>query len=391
MEMYILDGLYRRQSVVDRFESLIWTERFSAYGNFELLLHSTLENRNRFKEGVRLALDESYRVMTIETIEDSTDSDGRMILKVQGRSLESILDSRLARGTMGDLTDNPKWILTGTPTVIANKIFHDICVTGILNAGDVIPGIIEASIFPPDTIAPPVESITYEIDPRTVYAALKDICDLFHLGFRLVRNFDTTELYFDVYTGSDRTTHQSVLPAVVFSPGLDNLQNTTELSSILTYKNVAYVISPVGSEVVYALDVEPTTNGFDRQVLIVKADDIKDEDPLIASAKMIQKGTEELGKNRRFAAFDGELNRNSQYKYGRDYNLGDLVQLKNASGAASDMQVTEQIFVSDKEGERSYPTLTINRFITSGSWLSVPNDQVWADRGGIEDVWSTQL
>lgn len=389
MEVYILDGLYRRQSVVDRFESLIWTERFSAYGNFELVLHSTLENRNRFKEGVRLALNESYRVMTIETIEDSTDSDGRMILKVQGRSLESILDSRLARGTMGDLTANPKWILTGTPTVIANKIFHDICVTGILNVGDVIPGIIEASIFPPDTIIPPTESITYEIDPRTVYSALKDICDLFHLGFRLIRNFDTTQLYFDVYTGSDRTTHQSTLPAVVFSPGLDNLQNTTELSSILTYKNVAYVISPVGSEVVYALDVEPTTNGFARQVLIVKADDIKDEDPAIATAKMIQKGTEELGKNRRFAAFDGELNRNSQYKYGRDYNLGDLVQLKNVSGAVSDMQVTEQIFVSDKEGERSYPTLTINRFITPGSWLSVPNDQVWVDLGPTE-YWDNQ-
>jgi hypothetical protein len=390
MEVYILDNLYRRNVVVDRFESLIWTERFSAYGNFELILHSTLENRNRFKEGVRLALNESYRVMTVETVEDGTDSEGRMILKVTGRSLEEILDNRLARGTMDDLEAAPKWVLTGLPKVIANKIFHDICVTGILNAGDIIPGVIEASLFPPDTIDAPTETITYEIDPKTVYTALKELCDIYNMGFRLIRNFDTGNLYFDVYTGSDRTPHQSVLPAVVFSPGLDNLQNTTELSSIALYKNVAYVLSPVGTEIVYALDVDPASNGFTRKVLIVKADDIKDTTPSVATAKMIQRGTEELAKNRRFAAFDGELNQNSQYKYGVHYNLGDLVQLRNNSGAASDMQVTEQIFVSDKEGDRSYPTLSINRFITPGSWLSVPNDQVWADRGGVEDVWGTQ-
>jgi hypothetical protein len=389
VDLYILDNLYKRQTVVDRFESLIWTERFSAYGNFELTLHSTLENRSRFKEGVRLALEESYRVMTVETIQDSTDSEGRMILKISGRSLESIFESRLARGTMSNLTVNPKWILTGTPVVIAKKIFHDICVTGILNTGDIIPGVIEASIFPPDTIPVPTEEVVYEIEPKTVYAALKDICDLFHLGFRLVRKFDTGELYFDIYMGSDRTTRQTTLPSVVFSPGQDNLQSTTELTSISTYKNVAYVLSPVGTKVVYASNVDPTTNGFNRQVLIVKADDIKDEDPVIASAKMIQKGVEELGKNRRFAGFDGELNRNSQYRYGRDYNLGDLVQIRNNSGAASDMQVTEQIFVSDKEGERSYPTLSINRFVMPGTWLSVPNDQAWVDLGPTE-YWNNQ-
>lgn len=390
MDIYILDDLNRRTSVVDKFESLIWTERFSAYGNFELVLHSTLENRNRFKEGVRLALNESYRVMTVETIEDTSDTEGRTILKVTGRSLESILENRLARGTTADLTTTPKWVLTGTPREILHDIYHNICVLGIIDPGDIIPGVTESSIFPPDTIAEPVEEITYEIEPKTVYSAIKDLCDLYHIGFRLVRDIEDNQMYYDTYMGSDRTTHQTTLPAVVFSPGLDNLQNTTELTSISTYKNVAYVLTPVGTEIVYDLDVPETTSGFNRKVLIVKADDIKDEDPLVATAKMIQRGTEELAKNRRFAAFDGELNHNSQYRYNRDYNLGDLVQLRNNSGAASDMQVTEQIFVSDRQGDRSYPTLSINRFITPGSWLSAPYDQVWADRGGLEDVWSSQ-
>ena len=389
MEIYILDSLYRRIEVVDRFESLIWTERFSALGDFELKLHSTHENRMRFKEGTRLAIADSHRVMTVETVEDSTDKDGRANLRIKGRSLEKILDSRLARGSMADLTTEPKWVLEGTPVEIANQIFHDICVTGILDVGDIIPFVNEGSIFPADTIDPPSEEIIYEIEPKTVYSAIKTLCDLYLIGFRLVLDFDTSQLYFDVYTGSDRTTRQTTFPAIVFSPGLDNLQNTSELTSSALYKNVAYVISPVGSEIVYAQDVDPSTNGFEREVLIVKADDITDEDPLIASEKMIQKGKEELGKYRRLQAFDGELNINSQYKYGRDYNLGDLVQFRNSDGLTNDMQITEQIFVSDREGDRSYPTLTVNQLITPGSWLAAPTDQVWEDLGS-EEYWEDQ-
>jgi len=379
MEVYILDSLYRRQTVVDKFESLIWTERYSAYGDFELHLHSTLENRNLFPAGTKFAINESYRVMIVETVEDSTDDNGIKILKLTGRSLEAILDSRLARGSMDDLTTDPKWILTGTPVEIATQIFHDICVTGILQASDVIPLVTEGSIFPDDTIPAPVDVISYEIDPKTVYTAEKDLCDQYLLGFRLVRNFDTSQLYFDIYTGSDRTTHQSVLPSVLFSPELDNLQDTSELTSTAAYKNVAYVLSPVGTEIVYADGADSSTTGFERQVLIVQADDITDTDPPTASALMIQRGIDELAKNRKTSAFDGEISQNSQYKYGVDYNLGDLVTLRNTDGAMNDMQVTEQIFVSDNQGDRSYPTLTVNQFVTPGSWLALPADKVWND------------
>lgn len=390
MEVYILDSLYRRIQVVDRFESLIWTERFFAYGDFELSLHSTLDSRTKFPVGTRFAINESYRVMTVNTVEDSTDADGKATLKLTGKSLEAILDDRIARGTLSDLTTEPKWILTGTPVDIANKIFHDICVVGTLNAADVIANVIEGTIFPEDTIAEPSEIITVEIDPTTVYQAIKNVCDLYGIGFRLVRNFDTSQLYFDIYTGSDRTTQQTTLPAVVFSPDLDNLQNTTELTSIASYKNVAYVFSSVGHEIVYPQDVDPTVTGFERHVLLVKADDIKDEDPAIASAKMIQRGKEELSKNRQYFAFDGELNQRSAYKYGVHYNLGDLVEMRNTDGATNQMQVVEQIFVSDKEGERSYPTLAINKFITPGSWSAWDYNQEWEDLDSSPEAWADQ-
>lgn len=379
MDIFILDSLYRRNQVVDKFQSLIWTERFSAAGDFELQLHSSYANRTTFVEGTRLAINESRRVMQIETVEDGLDDEGREILKVTGYSLESILNNRLALAAMGDTTTYPKWTLTGTPKVIATKMFHDICVTGVLNAGDIIPLIHEGSLFPVDTIDAPSDSITYEVEPKALYTALKDLCDMYLMGFRLVRNYDLSQLWFDIYMGSDRTSHQTDYPAVVFSAGLDNLKNTSELRSTAVYKNVAYVVSPVGSQVVYAAGGDPTMNGFDRRVLLVNATDITDTDPVSATAAMIRRGNEELAKNRQLSAFDGEISQRSSYIYGVDYNLGDLVEMRNADGFSNNMQVTEQIIVSDENGDRSYPTLSLTSFVTPGSWSSLPADKHWAD------------
>lgn len=388
MELYILDSLYRPITVVDSFESLIWTERLSSIGDFELHMISTLENRTKFNIGQLVAINTSYRVMEIETIEESNNTDGSETIIIKGRSIEKILDSRLAMGVLGDTTENPKWVLTGTPKVIANKIFHDICVTGILSAGDIIPSIIEDSIFPVDTIAEPTETITYEINIATVYAALKELCDVYGMGFRFVRDPVTYQRYFDVYMGSDRTTAQSTLPAVVFSQDLDNLTKTTKLQSNALYKNVAYVLSPVGYQIVYDPDIDSSVNGFERRVIVVKADDIRDEIPEDAAAKMIQRGKQELAKARPFTSFDGELAQNNKYRYGIDYNLGDLVEFQNEDDVTL-MQVTEQIMVSDSQGERAYPTLSINQYVMPGTWLAWDYNQVWEDVGDTE-YWADQ-
>jgi len=391
MEIYILDSLRRRVEVVENYESFIWTERFSAKGDFELVVISNLENRNRFVPELRLAISESYRVMVVKTIDDQTDDDGKRTLKVTGFSLEEILEQRAALAALTDLTTDPKWELTGTPKEIATQMFHDICVTGILNVGDIISGVTELNIFPPDSIPEYTDDILYIVDPTTLYQAIKSLCDAYFMGFRLVRDHDTTLLYFDVYQGVDRSLQQSTVPAVIFDPDLENLHSTSKLMSSALYKNVAYVMSPVGHEVVYLDGVDSSVEGFDRRVLLVKADDITDGVPADATAKMIQKGREELAKQRQFIALDGEVSQNSQYIYGSHYNLGDLVTIIDDDGATAQMQVTEYIFVSDREGDRSYPTLAIYQFVTPGSWLAVePPDLEWFDLDASSTHWADQ-
>lgn len=389
MELYTLDSLLRRERIVDDFVSLIWTERWQEAGDFELILPASSEYRFILKPNTWLALSDSLRCMKVETTENYTDDDGRDLTKISGRSIESILEDRVAYNVKGGLTANPKWKIEGLqPLAVGLKIFNDICRDGTLDVDDIIPFIVSGVLlFPEDTIPGISDAVTIELEPMSVYDAEKNLAQLYDFGIRLCRNHDLSQLVFDVYTGCDRTSGQSFLPAVIFSPNLENLSSPSELSSVNDTKNIAYVYSPVGFQEVVAQDVDPNVAGFERQVLVVIADDITDPTPSVATALMIQRGKEELSKHRNFGGFDGEVTQHSQYKYGVDYNLGDLVEMRNSAGFSNYMRATEQIFVSDEEGERSYPTLTIKKFITPGSWASWPLVS-WIDYEGDPITWS---
>lgn len=387
MELYPLDSLLRPDSVIERFISVIWTERFSDKGEFELVLPSTLANRNLLKTGMLLASDVSHRVMRLDSVEDKTDDEGRRILEAKGPSIETLFDERVAKATMSDLETEPKWVITDTPGNTARKIVRDICITGTLSLNDKIPFIVEGTFMPEDTIPEPTDTYLTEIEPKSVYAAVKEVCDLHGLGFRLLRHPVTYQLYFDVYSGSDRTTGQTLLQPVVFTPEIGNLQNSTQLTTISQAKNVAYVFSTVGFQVVYGTDVNPDVEGFERRVLVVNATDVTEETEDIPGA-LIQRGKEELSKYQAFAAFDGEVTQNAEYVYGNDYNLGDITEIRSADGVTSHMRVTEQIFVQDKQGYRTYPTLALNAFVNAGSWLTFTG-QVWEDMGATE-YWADQ-
>jgi hypothetical protein len=390
MELYILDSLLRRQTIVDNFESLIWTERFNSAGDFELVMQSSVENKRLFKTGTWLALSDSFRCMKVETVEDDVDEEGTRILKVSGPSIEfPILDGRVAYSAKDDLTTVPKWTITDQPADIARTVFTNICVTGTLDADDIIPFITGGtSPIPASTIPEPPDAITVEIKPDTVYNVIKSICEPYDLGFRLVRQYDTSHLIFEVYAGSDRTSQQNTNPVVIFSPEFENLTSTNKLETIAGEKNIAYVYSNLGFEEVVAPGVDPSIAGFERKVLVVVMDDFDaGTSAAVVTSRSQARGLQELANTRAFLGFDGEVSEISQYTYGVDYQLGDLVEMQDDHGTVSIVRVTEQIFASDSEGERSYPTLSIRQTVTTGSWLEEGTDK-WVDYDALTTHWS---
>jgi hypothetical protein len=157
------------------------------------------------------------------------------------------------------------------------------------------------------------------------------------------------------------------------------MADVSELASIANHKNVAYVLSKNGAEIVYAPGVDPSVTGFDRRVLVVKADDVSDPAGPGLSAILQQKGREALAEAQRTYVLDGEITKYGMHKYRRDYFLGDLVEMRNSDGATNYMRVTEHIFASDAEGERSYPTLAVETVIEPGTWLGWDPAQDWEE------------
>lgn len=217
MELYVLDDRLRKVQVVDAFESLIWTERFAESGDFQLVIASTNKTRNLLLKGTMVTVDDSYRVMTIENIEHKEDQTGRSMLTISGHSIEDVLKSRVAKESLSDLTSDSDWELTGTPTQIVKHLLEHICLDGALSPNDIIPYLVEGDFLAtpgswfaqnPDLIWDDTtgvwddytagayageelveDEITVLIRPANLYDTIKNICDVYNLGFRFVCDF----------------------------------------------------------------------------------------------------------------------------------------------------------------------------------------------------------
>lgn len=381
MEWYILDDNLRRDQIIEGFESFIWTERYQAWGDFQILIMSTPETRNTFQPGVRIGMKFSYRVMTIETVQDDLADDGTKKLTITGRSIEAWLDDRVAMPALtgSGSSGSPKWTVTDTPVNIANYLFQQICVAAILDANDTIPYYHAGTLLPAGSIAPPATTVTMDFDIGTLYADLQLICVTYNLGFRLAKDNDTGNVYFEIYTGTDRTSHQFVRQAIIFSQDLESVTKTSILNSTAGSKNVAYVFAQNGAAKVYSPLVDSTIAQDERRVLVVDASDIDLPAGAALDVAIQQRGQQELAANPAVYILDGEVNQLQPYIYGTDYNLGDKVEERSVDGAVNTMIVTEQIFVSDDQGERSYPTLTLSTTAPAGSWNAEPHGEHWSD------------
>ena len=246
MEVYILDRLYRRIEVVDVFDSMIWTERWQEYGEFELKVGASYDNLLRFYPGALLAINLSHRVMEVETIE-KTWIDGRRVMHVKGSSIEKIFANR---AFADDIDDGGTASLSGTP----GDIIRDVADFAISSSGDVNDSLALLAVgtfLPSGNIDEPTKVIKLEQEPTDAYSFMVRIAKAYDLGFRLVRQYDNSTLHFDVYTGNDRTSQQQTLPPMVFRPDMGTINDITELESISEYANVARVYGEFGSVVVY--------------------------------------------------------------------------------------------------------------------------------------------
>ena len=364
MQLFILDSLFKRKTIVEDYISLVWAERFNEFGDFKVVIPSNYANRVLYKPGLFFGISKSDRIMKLETVEDA-EEDGVKTLTLSGRSIEFILEHRVVWPSNAALGDTPSWTISGAPKAIIDSVVSAQLSRSSWEPNNIPNLRLGVSSYPQDTIIPPADSIAIRITkPTSLYNYIKEIAKNYSLGFRIYKGPQWDDyIYYNTYSGSDRTLGQTAVPPVVFSFDLENLKSWSILKSVEKQFYGCYVFSKYGFDEVYVNGYDASTPaGINRSIFSIE---VTEPDELTTDSQRqayrIQKGIEALVSKQDIFVIDGEVSQNSQYIYGTDYFLGDLVDMRDDTGDVKHMRVIEQIFTDDSNGEKDYPTLEADR------------------------------
>lgn len=348
MDLLVLNKSLDVIAIVDVYESIIWTERYYEYGDFELYTAMTQDLLNYIKTDNYIQRVGSDRVMIIEEIRIDTDSETGNHITITGRSLESILDRRVI------------W----SQTTISGNLQNGI--KKLINENIISPSKEERKISNfifKDSTDSQITGLTVEAQYTgdNLYDVISKICEEKSIGFKVSLN-ENKQFVFELYAGADRSYEQTNYPYVVFSPNFDNIINSNYLESKENLKNVA-LVGGEGEGTARKYLAIGNTSGLDRRELFVDARDISSEgedgETLTAeqyNELLKQRGNEYLADYTDLVSFEGAVETNIMYKYGVDFFDGDIVQIANEYGHEAKVRILEVVISENEEGNSVYPT-----------------------------------
>lgn len=348
MNLVVLDQEFNAISVIDTYESSIWTDRYYECGDFELYTTITEVVPEYIKQDYYLQSPYSEHLMVIEKILITTDAENGNHITITGRSLESLLDRRIVWGqktVRGNLQDAIK-------TLIEENV-----ISPSDNKRRIDNFMFESSSDPAITQL----SIEAQYTGDNLYDVIQKICSEQEIGFKIILN-DNKQFVFKLYAGSDRSYDQTVNPYVVFSPNFDNILSSNYVESKESLKNVALIGGEgEGSERKYTTIGE--NSGLNRREIFVDARDISSDvgDGITLTGEeydilLQQRGKEKLTENTDVISFEGQVDSALMFKYGEDFFNGDIVQVANEYGHETKARVIEIITSENNEGISLYPT-----------------------------------
>lgn len=351
MEALILDSKYEILDMVDTFESLIWTDRFLGYGDFEIYAPVEVNYFKNLKEDLYLAQQNSEHMMILESVNIVTNSETGNRVTVIGRSLESILERRIIWG---------QTVLTGSFQNGIKKLLDE----NVISPADDsrrIPGF----TFKESTNSY-IQGLTIEAQyfGENLYDTIMELCESKKVGFKILPKGEGG-FEFELYTGEDRSFSQDKNLWVEFSPRFDNLLSSNYLKSSKLKKTAALSAGEgEGSDrkMIEVLAESGGGSGLSRKELFVDASgisstvdgaEISEEE---YNQQLTERGKTALAETKVTETFEGEIETTLQYVYRRDFFIGDIVQITNEYGVESRVRISEIIQSQDSSGTSIVPT-----------------------------------
>lgn len=225
MEFRILDKNFIDLVLLDRYESLLWVDRYNQCGDFELYTPPTDELMDACQLGNYVYSKDSEHLMIIEHVEltQSFDEGKRIIIK--GRSLECILERRILwykTQFRKNLEDGIRQILDYSMITAPDDEDRKIPNFTFEYSGD--PSINEI-----------VVNKEFEIG-TDLLTVISELCSVANLGFKITLN-SQNQFVFKLYRGANRSYSQDANPWVVFSNRFENLITNQFVDDFSDYKN----------------------------------------------------------------------------------------------------------------------------------------------------------
>lgn len=425
MEFQKLDGLFQPTEVIDdnQYESLIWTERYSTAGDFELVSSNITKCIQLMPLESYVSIKESTVPMVVESYKIVKKKNSGPKIEIRGRSFDSVLERRGSVNSLPSGAGRSVWTVDVVKTsdaayyairTVLGDSSHSVggnslgAVSPVVSPLDAIPEInlvvpadfaiasalawnatttyapgVQVSLVDgtatkiykavsTNTNASPTSNPTVwkllgtltktEIKATDLYSATTELIQANRHGIKAVRppNGSTkTTVDIEIYNGADLTT------STVFDAKMDQFDDSTYLLSGQGSTNMAYVYggsgTAAGGTIVRKNNAGAEVSGLARRVLVV---DEQSDATLNTPEIRTSRGLVELYKNNAIAIFDGELAKQVTGLYNKNvnaggYSLGDIVQFNGEYGLSRKVRVVEFIRTFDATGESAYPAFEV--------------------------------
>lgn len=384
---YFLNQNFEVIHKLTQYESLMWVDKYDEPGSFEIYAPPLKEIKESAQINNYFMSDKSNHLMIVEKLETTvTPTDGTRLI-ISGRSLESILDRRVLFMKCY-FRDRHSQATPSTPEEIGADNLED-AVRQLLDYLFINPGYKENGVWQPLNDRK-VDNFIFEYshDEAINDIHLKDcefekgsnaldivntIVKQAGLGYQITLN-DQNQFVFTLIKGKNRCLDQFVNPAVIFSPKFNNLKSSKfTLDSGENYKNFVYTEGETYKSRKPTIIETGSVTGLLRREIYIESEVQHETESSNVTHEGITKNKKKLTEEEYQAALkedadkyfkklelkttlESEIEPRLTFQYGRDFGIGDILEVQDGTGNAGKIRCTEFIISHSASGYEEYPT-----------------------------------
>ena len=324
MELYIYNSDRELTGIVESFEYLRWTRRYSQCGSFELRAIATPENTSLLQEGNFIWKNDDEEAGIIEHLEMAQAE--QEIITASGRFATSFLSRRIVWQTE---------VLSGDLSACVEQLLNNNLISPA-DAARQIDGVVFSS---PNLSVPVSTQISY----RGLMDVVTELCDASEIGIKTVFTPATHLFTVTLYKGTDSQ--------AVFSKEYENLTEQSYTESAADYANTA-LIGGEGEGESRTFVAITSGSGETRREIFVDAKDLQAADFGTGyTDALIFRGQSKLSEQGIRYSFDTSVNPHGNLTYKTDFDLGQTVKvISKAWGISMTTRIAEIEETYDADG-----------------------------------------